>query len=626
MMTSSLPMIYGLPYDMIYRGGHFIEIRDDERLAADRMSSLELNMIEHNDLPRQLPLFVEEIDFQARLLYDYSGMRRLSDQIRVSPPSMTQYYQVLYEIVCALDESDAYMLDEQHYVLSDSFIFTDQDYREVRLMYIPLKELDKPDIRNELCELALSMLEHVTAINGEGVQSLLRSLRQPNLAWAPFKQELEQRIEEATRTDADILPQDAEHASAAAAYSYSSQEAGGIGSTWTSEQRANNENQLYADNHAYADMHAKQANVGKWTYADMQSNGMSGRVNADMQSKGSSGRTNASMRSKGSSGRTNAGMRSKGSSGRANADMQLNGTSEQANKMPTAVSIDSPSMLVESTSVDAAHDRWTEANIRPDTMGWMESSEGHRVGSITLSSLIFAGAGLLIMSALLARIYIAFPGEGMMYIAIGGFLLVADAAFIYLMLQRHADESAHRQQSLQAEWSMGDERDSGTIGTDEWVDENRYYETLPEQTTLLRNPEATTLLTTIDDAVEDAHGNRESAAIHTEAEPMRAYLEAIAANDGDGISNDEMRTIEISGERMIIGRDHRQADIVLDKSGISRAHCELVLADDGYSLIDLGSSNGTRLNGEPVAAYRPYPLQEGDRIQLAGHEWTYRQL
>ncbi len=53
-------------------------------------------------------------------------------------------------------------------------------------------------------------------------------------------------------------------------------------------------------------------------------------------------------------------------------------------------------------------------------------------------------------------------------------------------------------------------------------------------------------------------------------------------------------------------------DLVVAEDSVSAAHCELRRdASGGYSLADLGSTNGTSLNGEPVGA-DPVALRDGD--------------
>lgn len=87
--------------------------------------------------------------------------------------------------------------------------------------------------------------------------------------------------------------------------------------------------------------------------------------------------------------------------------------------------------------------------------------------------------------------------------------------------------------------------------------------------------------------------------------------------------------LEIDGERYplttaltVIGRDD-SADIVLDDPGISRQHTEFRVTHDGPHLIvslrDLGSTNGTFVNGDQVSRAR---LMNGDRVTVGRTTFT----
>lgn len=49
---------------------------------------------------------------------------------------------------------------------------------------------------------------------------------------------------------------------------------------------------------------------------------------------------------------------------------------------------------------------------------------------------------------------------------------------------------------------------------------------------------------------------------------------------------------------------------------VSRRHCEIVKREVGYYLVDTGSTNGTRLNGETLLPHQEHLLAHGDRIHL----------
>jgi len=64
----------------------------------------------------------------------------------------------------------------------------------------------------------------------------------------------------------------------------------------------------------------------------------------------------------------------------------------------------------------------------------------------------------------------------------------------------------------------------------------------------------------------------------------------------------------------VVGR-HAGCDRRVHSPLISRPHCRFSARDGRAWVEDLGSLNGTLLNGEPV--HEPRPLTEGDRLDLA---------
>ncbi len=75
-----------------------------------------------------------------------------------------------------------------------------------------------------------------------------------------------------------------------------------------------------------------------------------------------------------------------------------------------------------------------------------------------------------------------------------------------------------------------------------------------------------------------------------------------------------------SGEN-IIGRD-RNAIVRIDDSTISRRHARIVVAGKRVTIEDLGSKNGTFVEGKRIE--NPRVLSDGERIQVGSIVLTFR--
>ena len=77
---------------------------------------------------------------------------------------------------------------------------------------------------------------------------------------------------------------------------------------------------------------------------------------------------------------------------------------------------------------------------------------------------------------------------------------------------------------------------------------------------------------------------------------------------------------------VLIGRDSAQCDVVLVHASISRRHARLsVGTDNDLRIEDVGSTNGTAIDGKPIAARGlPEPLRPGSTLRLGDIELVVR--
>ena len=88
-----------------------------------------------------------------------------------------------------------------------------------------------------------------------------------------------------------------------------------------------------------------------------------------------------------------------------------------------------------------------------------------------------------------------------------------------------------------------------------------------------------------------------------EGPDVGAFAEVVLSDGG---------RVPVGEEPLIIGR-LPECDVVLGDPNVSRRHAEIRRTEEGLVVTDLGSTNGTRVNGVPV---REQQLESGDEITV----------
>ena len=87
-------------------------------------------------------------------------------------------------------------------------------------------------------------------------------------------------------------------------------------------------------------------------------------------------------------------------------------------------------------------------------------------------------------------------------------------------------------------------------------------------------------------------------------EPAPARGQALLVAEG--------RRNVLSGDRVLVGRS-RECGVVVSDPNVSRRHIELRRGERGWAAVDLGSTNGMKINGRRVSHAE---LEPGDRITI----------
>ena len=78
------------------------------------------------------------------------------------------------------------------------------------------------------------------------------------------------------------------------------------------------------------------------------------------------------------------------------------------------------------------------------------------------------------------------------------------------------------------------------------------------------------------------------------------------------------KPIVLSQDVTVVGRKPGVCDVILDKDSISKLHCLVVKTDGLLFVRDLGSTNGTKVNGQRVVRGALLP---GDELAFAGSKF-----
>ncbi len=121
--------------------------------------------------------------------------------------------------------------------------------------------------------------------------------------------------------------------------------------------------------------------------------------------------------------------------------------------------------------------------------------------------------------------------------------------------------------------------------------------------------------------VDPSANGGESAYGAAKSNQARLVVRVSPTAEPGAVIDDGEREFLLDGRDIAIGRAP-SCDIVLAGDQLaSRRHALLRLRDDSYTVVDLGSSNGTYVNDEEIHAETT--LHDGDRVTVGGHDLLF---
>jgi hypothetical protein len=163
--------------DFVRDGGIYMILQAKEGLRPEDLNRVQRSMLATVTVPNLLRLDIREIDYQISLHYDITGKRMLSQCLRSDKISMPEFYGLLLQVVAVLEDSKRYMLSPSGFLLDETHIFVEEPLSSgaMHFTYVPWKEAPPGlPLSQSLLSLITRMLTCVSRVEGDGIPQLVR--------------------------------------------------------------------------------------------------------------------------------------------------------------------------------------------------------------------------------------------------------------------------------------------------------------------------------------------------------------------------------------------------------------------------------------------------------------------
>lgn len=159
-------------------------------IQRENIEHVSVKMLESTSIPNVLPLIVEQLDTQLCIQYDITGLQTLKEYTSTKGFYMDDLYQLLQSIVSIVEQNGSQLLDLNKFCLySEDLIYVETHLHKLRLMYIPLKQIEyNQPFQHDILALISNLSEKIVDFNPPQYKRLFEVLQNPNFQLDHLKQ------------------------------------------------------------------------------------------------------------------------------------------------------------------------------------------------------------------------------------------------------------------------------------------------------------------------------------------------------------------------------------------------------------------------------------------------------
>lgn len=599
----------------------------DNPVPSEALDPHQAKMLTYNRVPHFLRLDIRELDLELSFVYDISGKRMLKQALRSMRMTSSQYFEWMLQLVRILENCRAYMLHPDHVLLHEECVFVDDQAVDggLHVAYLPLLEPLQPRAGMDgLRRLGILLSTHVAQWKGDGFQRLVQCLSQEDNSLAEVRKLLQSLIAgtngmEAERGVSQRLPE-------------------GMASMSPPDASIGYLRRPEGDNERSGPLHEPAASGPFPSAAGVPVQEGAGMIREEDEGTVPDTRGTPSGKSYYAAGGAaivtaalawryiymdNPGMNTLLISVGISVGAVALGAAWISGMLPRI-----PEMLARRESDASSAAEGPEASLPGQHAGdellrpeWMKL-ELQAGGEPASADVIHP------------------PGRHGVHLAGPDSIRLAPPDAVRLAVPDAVRTAAERDRQPREYNNFPRVAGNEQLSTPDGSRMDSFYAELPMHTSLLdcSGSEATVVLGQRPGTDTDLRGEGRCVP-YLQRFGGCGGLGGSAGAGGMGIPKEASAVDRVhGGQPHAAGRDRRAAverislafPFVIGRSeqgvqwreagaGVSKHHCELVQDDDGAVAIrDLGSRNGTELEGEAIIPYKLYPLQSGDRFSVAG--------